>query len=112
MVKESNPPMESIRTVLELLLRTLPPESREEAALLAWSIVAGPAILAHTRAERLEGDVLHIQVSDSTWQTQLNAVGADLIQALNQLLGAQRIRALALHEAPLAPSSPADMERP
>jgi hypothetical protein len=112
MVKESNPPMESIRTVLELLLRTLPPESREEAALLAWPIVAGPAIQARTRAERLEGDILHIQVSDATWQRQLNAVRGDLIQALNQLLGEQRIGSLALHVAPLASSSPANMEQP
>lgn len=112
MVRESNPPMESIRTVLELLLRTLPPESREEAVLLAWPIVAGPAILARTRAERLEGDILHIQVDDPTWQTQLNAVGNDLIQALNQLLGERRIRALSLHGPTLAPSSPANMEQP
>ena len=112
MVKDLSQPMESIRTVLELLLRQLPPESADEAALLAWSIVAGPGILARTRAERLEGGILHVRVCDATWLRQLEAVRGDLVQALNRLLGGQKIRDLALYVAPLTESQPASLEKP
>jgi len=61
--------------------------SGEELACAVWPQAVGKKIAAHTRAARMVRTRLVVEVEDSTWQRQLNALSRRIVWNLEQILG-------------------------
>lgn len=62
-------------------LRQAPPA---EAPLLAWPIVCGSAVAARTRAFSFVEGVLRVEVADSGWKSELQALAPRYLSAINR----------------------------
>ncbi len=58
----------------------------EDAPVLAWPLVCGPAVSARTRALAYRNGVLHVEARDETWRTQLAEFAPTYVAALNQIV--------------------------
>ncbi|HUB83801.1 MAG TPA: DUF721 domain-containing protein [Bryobacteraceae bacterium] len=61
--------------------------SGEELACAVWPQAVGKKIATHTRAAKLVRTRLVVEVEDSTWQRQLNALSKRIVWNLEQSLG-------------------------
>lgn len=61
---------------------------RDASALLAWEDVAGPQLAQHARAVRVTRGRLELAVSSGVWRTHLSFSKRQLLERLNQRLGA------------------------
>lgn len=68
------------------------PESRRVLMQRTWERALGEKISRRCRPLRLEDDVLTVEVTDSSWATQLQAMSADLIRRINGALGSPWVR--------------------
>jgi hypothetical protein len=73
-----------LKKIVEQALSKAPPE---EAAVLAWPLVAGTAVAEKTRALELAGGVLRVEVPDSGWRNQLYGFTPHYLEALNRITG-------------------------
>jgi hypothetical protein len=60
--------------------------SAEQAPILAWPMVCGASVAKKTRALDFIRGVLRIQVPDKAWMKELEAISADYVRALNDLV--------------------------
>ena len=60
--------------------------SAEQAPMLAWPMVCGGSVAKKTRAVGFQSGVLHVQVPDRQWRTELQELAADYVRALNELV--------------------------
>lgn len=86
--------MEALAGVLDRLLARL---GLDEAlhgweAVEEWPRVVGPQIANRTRALGFQDGVLRVAVEGSAWMHELGYLRRDIIQRLNQALGADRVR--------------------
>jgi len=58
----------------------------------AWPTVVGPALAAHTRPVRCDGDCLELAADGKAWQRQLETMQRDLCSRINQAWGGRLIR--------------------
>jgi predicted nucleic acid-binding Zn ribbon protein len=59
----------------------------QELAKAAWPHAVGKRIAAHTRAVGLNGGFLIVEVADSVWQTQLEALRGQILPKLREIAG-------------------------
>jgi hypothetical protein len=63
-----------------------------EAPLMAWPAICGQAVAARTRALRFTAGLLHVEVPDRNWQTQLAQLESGYLREFASLLGKDRVR--------------------
>lgn len=68
------------------------PESRQILLRRTWERALGPKISRRCRPLRFEDEVLIVEVTDSSWGKQLQAMSADLISRINAALGSTWVR--------------------
>jgi hypothetical protein len=75
--------------IMAELLRGAAPQ---DAPVFAWPVVCGPAVAARTRAVLFARGVLHVEVSDTGWRTQLAELEGRYRGEYAQLLGANQVK--------------------
>lgn len=68
------------------------PESRSLVLDRTWERAVGDAVSRRCRPLTFEDSVLTVEVTDSAWKTQLEAMSADLIKKMNMALGKPWVR--------------------
>jgi predicted nucleic acid-binding Zn ribbon protein len=58
----------------------------------AWPLVVGPALAAHTRPVRCEGDCLELTADTKAWQRQLETMQRELCWRINRAWGGSLVR--------------------
>lgn len=79
---------------LEKLTATLEPASDLGAVQAVWEGVAGPAIAAHAEPVAARNGVLEVACDESVWAAELELMGPDLVERLEQALGRRAITSL------------------
>ncbi|MBI4481778.1 MAG: DUF721 domain-containing protein [Acidobacteria bacterium] len=81
--------------LVHLLKELDPPEGfRREVAFAAWNRVVGDAIRRRTKPQAFQGGTLTVEIEDPSWADQMEEMKGEILGRLQQLLGAQEIRAL------------------
>lgn len=62
-------------------LRHAPPG---EAPILAWPLVCGSAVAERSRALSFAGGVLHVEVADAGWKSELQSLAPRYLAAINR----------------------------
>ncbi len=68
----------------------------EQALISAWDQVAGPMIARHTTRLRFRDGVLRVKVDSAPLRHELGFLKDGLVQLLNERLGREVVRTLAL----------------
>ena len=76
------------------------PELNEAAAIAAWKHATGEQLKTHTRAIKLETNLLVVTVRDAIWQKQLFLMRSQLIFRVNSVLGQPLVKNLDLRVDP------------
>jgi hypothetical protein len=76
------------RIMAELLRGAAP----QDAPVFAWPVVCGPVVATRTRALLFARGVLHVEVSDAGWRTQLAELEGRYQGEFAQLLGAGKVK--------------------
>jgi hypothetical protein len=65
----------------------------EDAALIAWRLIAGSTVDGRTTALDFRNGVLRVKVPDATWRANLEALASQYLESLNRILNekAERI---------------------
>jgi predicted nucleic acid-binding Zn ribbon protein len=66
-----------------------------------WEETVGVNIAANASPAAFKGDILLVYVSNSTWLHHLRFLESDLIEKLNDALGAQRVKKINLKIGPV-----------
>ena len=78
--------MQDARTTLKkIFTETLRREGGDTAPLLAWPIACGATVASKTSALSYRDGVLAIEVPDAAWRTELQALSARYVAAVNQI---------------------------
>lgn len=67
-----------------------------------WEAIAGTAVAAHCRPERIDGGVLHLVAESSAWATQLRLLAPRIVEQLGREASRAGIRSVRVH-GPAAP---------
>jgi predicted nucleic acid-binding Zn ribbon protein len=51
---------------------------------MAWPVVCGSAVAERTRAMRFEDGVLHVEVADAGWRSELQVLAPRYLAAINR----------------------------
>jgi Dna[CI] antecedent, DciA len=79
--------MEHGRTELQKIFATaLKNASADQGPVLAWPLVCGGSVAKRTRAVGFQYGVLHVQVPDRQWRTQLEELAGEYVRALNEVV--------------------------
>lgn len=65
---------------------------REQEAVTRWSEVVGPEIAQRSRALRIKGGVLYVQVQSASWSQELRFLKARLIERFDTVVGPGRVK--------------------
>jgi len=57
-----------------------------------WSEVVGEAVSHHAAPTRLEREVLHVQVENSVWASELSFLKPDILRKLDEILGSGKVK--------------------
>ncbi len=68
----------------KLIAQSLKLATPSEAPLLAWPVVCGSAVAERTRALDFQQGVLRIEVADSGWKTELQALAPRYLASINR----------------------------
>ena len=71
------------------------PESRRVVLQRTWERAVGDAVSRRCRARGFEDGVLEVEVTDSSWAPQLEAMSDELIGKVNAALGKTWVRRIA-----------------
>ena len=82
--KEMQAPAAGLERVVTRSLRKAP---AGEGPLLAWPVACGSAVAARTRALDFLDGILRVEVPDSGWRRELQALAPRYLAALNRYLG-------------------------
>jgi predicted nucleic acid-binding Zn ribbon protein len=72
----------------------MPPADALTRVTDAWNTVAGSALAAHSRVRSVRGGEAVIEVDGPAWATQIRYLAKDLVEGLDEALGARAITAL------------------
>lgn len=94
--------MERLRGLLNKGLKELNAESVIEAGRVfaLWSEIVGPGIAAKALPRTLRQGVLFVEVSSAAWANELNLLKPKIMKAIEQKLGAGRVRDVRWQVAP------------
>lgn len=70
-----------LEKIVAQALRQMP---SEEAPLIAWPLVCGSAVAERTRALGFEAGVLRVEVADTGWRSELQALAPRYLAGINQ----------------------------
>jgi predicted nucleic acid-binding Zn ribbon protein len=62
-------------------LRLAPPL---QAPMLAWPVVCGSTVAERTRALHFQDGVLHVEVADGSWKSELQVLAPRYLAAINR----------------------------
>jgi predicted nucleic acid-binding Zn ribbon protein len=68
----------------KLVAHSLAQASPTASALLAWPVVCGSAVADRTRALDFQDGVLRVEVADAGWKSELQALAARYLAAINR----------------------------
>ena len=74
--------------------------SAQDVACAAWAGAVGKKVAVHTRAVRLVGARLVVEVEDRTWQRQLMSLGHQILANLAKALGPKLVEDLEFRVVP------------
>ena len=80
-LEQAGPGLEKIVTDS---LRRVP---RDQAPLMAWPLVCGSAVAERTRAAGFGEGILRVEVADSGWKHELQALTPRYLAVMNQYVG-------------------------
>lgn len=66
-----------------------------------WEQAVGEGIAANARPAAFKGDILLVHVSSSTWLHHLRYLESEIIDKLNQALGADQVKKIQLKIGPV-----------
>lgn len=94
---------EAVAVLLEGVLEDLgvAGKVRECQAMLAWESVAGPQLVRHAQAVRVQRGRLQLAVPSAVWRTHLSFSKQQLVERINQRLGRRVIRDLVFVNRPI-----------
>jgi hypothetical protein len=72
-------------------------EFNEQRALYLWPQVVGPGVNRYTTRRFMDHGVMHVFISSATLKNDLSFMRPRLIEALNQLVGANTVTDIVLH---------------
>jgi len=92
-----------IGSVLETVLHQYRPKSDQALCKVwdVWDIAVGSGIAANARPVAFKRNVLLVHVSNSTWLHHLRFMQNELVDKLNQAIGAERIQSVRLKIGPV-----------
>jgi predicted nucleic acid-binding Zn ribbon protein len=98
--------MQPVGELLPSIYRKLVREAVDEQALALalWPVVAGPKVAERTRAVRLFGSTLVVEVATPEWRRQLAAMTWEIVGKLNAAAGKEVIRDLQFQVARRPPA--------
>jgi Dna[CI] antecedent, DciA len=70
-----------IEKIVAQSLRQAPPD---KAPLMAWPVVCGSAVAERTRALSFEAGVLRVEVVDTGWKSELQALAPRYLAVINR----------------------------
>ena len=78
----------SLGDLIQQLMHAHRPAAADHLARVwdVWSEAVGPSIARHAKPGALQGQVLVVHVTNSTWLHQLRFIKSDMLTRLNQLL--------------------------
>jgi predicted nucleic acid-binding Zn ribbon protein len=85
---------------LEALTSSLEPASDLAAVQAAWEGVVGAAIAAHAAPVAARSGVLEVVCDESVWAAELELMGPDLVDRLEQAMGRRAIVSLRCRTGP------------
>jgi predicted nucleic acid-binding Zn ribbon protein len=77
-----------LQKIVSDALRRTPPE---QAPLLAWPLACGTAVAERTRPVQFTDGTLRVEVPDSGWRTELQALASQYVAVINRYT-AQNVR--------------------
>ena len=86
-----------VEEMLGRLLRS--PQAASLRACLAFDEACGQQVRRHARAEKLVAGVLHVRVDAGVWMTELSFLRPQILERLQQLLGAAVVKDIRLRVA-------------
>jgi predicted nucleic acid-binding Zn ribbon protein len=90
----SRPAPRPMSAVLEDITTTLAPATALSRIQQVWERAAGPMVSAAARPTAEREGVLTVTCSDAVWSQELDLIGAEVIERLNQALGARLVHRL------------------
>jgi predicted nucleic acid-binding Zn ribbon protein len=68
----------------KLVAKSLREATRPEAAVLAWPLACGSAVADRTRALGFQDGILHVEVADAGWKSELQALAPRYLATINR----------------------------
>jgi predicted nucleic acid-binding Zn ribbon protein len=68
----------------KIVAQSLRQASPADAPVLAWPLVCGSRVAERTRAQNYEGGVLRVEVADTGWKSELQALAPRYLAMLNR----------------------------
>lgn len=68
-----------------------------ETVFSDWSRLAGEVIGAHTRPQKIERGVLHLEVDDPAWASEMQWMSEDLLHRISTMLETVEITEIKVH---------------
>lgn len=93
----SRPAPRPLSVALDGLTAALAPATTLARAQQAWEPAVGPQVAAAGLPTAERDGVLTITCSDSVWSAELDLMGPDLVERLNEELGERLIQRLRCH---------------
>jgi hypothetical protein len=88
--RQMEPAGAGLEKILVDSLRRMP---LTDAPVIAWPLVCGSAVAERTRAVSFTGGVLRVEVSDTGWRRELQALAPRYLATINRYVG-QRVQRL------------------
>ena len=66
-----------------------------------WERAVGPVLVEHTKPAAFKGRLLLVHVADSSWLQEVQFLKADIIQSINEELGADLVEDIKFKIGPL-----------
>jgi predicted nucleic acid-binding Zn ribbon protein len=88
--------VESIGKVLDQVIRDLGLAKKisEQRAVVDWSDMVGRRVAEHSRAVRVDGGRLFVEVDSSVWAQELSLMKRTILEGINARIGEDAIRSL------------------
>lgn len=68
----------------KIVAQSLRQAPRAEGPLMAWPVVCGSAVAERTRALSFEGGILHVEVADAGWRSELQGLAPRYLAVINR----------------------------
>ena len=68
----------------KIVIRSLRQAPPAQAPLMAWPVVCGSTVAERTRALHFEDGVLHVEVADAGWRSELQVLAPKYLTSINR----------------------------